>query len=38
MTEDQDYYLCILAYGYLESKFTIEYTSDEDIIKLLRLD
>lgn len=38
MRDDKDFYLCILATGYLESKFTIEYTSQEDIIKLLHYD
>lgn len=38
MKEDKDFYLCILVTGYMESKFTIEYTSADEIIKLLHYD
>lgn len=38
MEEDKNIYLCILAKAYTETKFTIEYDSDEEIIKLLSYD
>lgn len=38
MEEDKNPYVCILAKAYLDSKFSIEYTSDNEIIKQLMLD
>lgn len=38
MNEDKNPYLCILAEAYLDSKFSIEYSSDNNIIKQLTLD
>lgn len=28
MSDDKDFYLCVLVTAYLDSKFTIEFTSD----------
>ena len=38
MEEDQNVYLCILAKAYMQTKFTIQFDSDEEIIKLLSYD
>ena len=38
MNEDKNPYLCILAEAYLDSKFSIEYSSEKGLIKQLTLD
>ena len=38
MEDDKNIYLCILAKSEMESKFYIEWTSDEEMIKVLDLD
>lgn len=35
---DRNPYICILAQAYLDSKFSIEYISDDGLIKQLTLD
>ena len=35
MEDDNNVYLCILVSAYQETKFSIEFDSDEEIIKLL---
>lgn len=36
--DDQNIYLCISATGIIESKFNLEYTTDNDEIHTLRYD
>lgn len=38
MNLDKNPYICILAQAYLDSKFSIEYASDDGLIKQLMLD
>lgn len=38
MGEDRNIYLCLLAKAYTNTKLSIEYTSDEDSIKILDMD
>jgi hypothetical protein len=38
MNLDKNPYICILAQAFLDSKFSIEYISDDGLIKQLYLD
>lgn len=38
MNNDKNKYICILANAYLDSKFSIEYSSDNQLIKHLTAD
>lgn len=38
MGEDRNIYLCLLAKAYTNTKLSLEYTSDEDSIKILDMD
>lgn len=38
MNNDKNKYICILAHAFLDSKFSIEYSSDNQIMKRLTLD
>jgi len=38
MNEDKNPYICILAKAYQDSKFSIEYTSENNIMQQVRLD
>lgn len=38
MEDDENIYLCITARGAVESKFNLEYSTDEDEIKVLKYD
>ena len=38
MNEDKNPYLCILAQSYMDSKFSIEYSTEKGLIKQLNLD
>ena len=38
MNLDKNPYICILAQAYIDSKFSIEYISDDGLMKQLYLD